>query len=61
MPELRNRQILLRRRPNGLVDPDDTELVSTAAPRPADGEALVRMTYVGIDAAAPARSTQTDA
>lgn len=52
MPELRNRQILLRRRPNGLVDPDDTELVSTAAPRPADGEALVRMTYVGIDAAA---------
>jgi NADPH-dependent curcumin reductase CurA len=52
MPELRNRQILLRRRPTGLVKPGDTELVTTAAPEPADGEALVRTTYVGMDAAA---------
>ncbi len=47
-----NRQVLLRRRPNGLVVPEDTELVGTAAPEPADGEALVRVTYLGIDAAA---------
>ncbi|MCH9731212.1 MAG: NADP-dependent oxidoreductase [Actinomycetia bacterium] len=47
-----NRQILLRRRPRGLVEPEDTELVTVAAPRPADAEALVRTTYVGIDAAA---------
>src|SRR3954464_6470872 len=47
-----NRQILLRRRPNGLVKPDDTELVTGLAPEPADGEALLRTTYVGIDAAA---------
>src|SRR3954471_15159394 len=47
-----NRQILLRRRPIGLVKPDDTELVTGRAAAPADGEALVRMTYVGIDAAA---------
>ncbi len=47
-----NRQILLRRRPTGLVEPEDTELVSTPAPEPAEGEALVRTTYVGIDAAA---------
>ena len=52
MPSLTNRQILLRRRPTGLVQPDDTELVATPAPEPADGEALVRTTYVGIDAAA---------
>ena len=52
MSTLTNRQILLRRRPRGLVEPGDTELVTTAAPRPADGEALVRTTYVGIDAAA---------
>ena len=52
MPELPNRQILLRRRPTGLVQPGDTELVTTPAPEPADGEALVRTTYVGIDAAA---------
>ena len=46
-----NRQILLRRRPTGLVQPGDTELVTVSAPEPADGEALVRTTYVGIDAA----------
>jgi NADPH-dependent curcumin reductase CurA len=47
-----NRQILLRRRPVGLLAPADTELVTAPAPEPADGEALVRTTYVGIDAAA---------
>jgi len=46
-----NRQILLRRRPTGLVQPGDTELVASRAPEPAEGEALVRSTYVGIDAA----------
>jgi NADPH-dependent curcumin reductase CurA len=51
VPELRNRQIVLRRRPTGLVAPGDTELVSTRAPEPAEGEALVRATYIGIDAA----------
>ncbi len=52
MPELVNRQVVLRRRPNGLVAPGDTELLSSTAPEPADGEALVRTTYVGLDAAA---------
>ncbi len=52
MPDLPNRQILLRRRPTGLVQPDDTELVTSPTPEPAEGEALVRTTYVGIDAAA---------
>jgi NADPH-dependent curcumin reductase CurA len=48
---LTNRQILLRRRPTGLVEADDTELVTTPAPEITDGEALVRTTYIGIDAA----------
>lgn len=52
MAELKNRQVVLRRRPTGLVAPTDTELVTTTAPEPADGEALLRTTYVGIDAAA---------
>jgi NADPH-dependent curcumin reductase CurA len=52
MADFTNRQILLRRRPTGLVEPDDTELVSRPAPELADGEALLRNTYVGIDAAA---------
>lgn len=47
-----NRQIRLRRRPSGLVGPDDTELVSEPAPVPAPGEALLRTTYAGLDAAA---------
>ncbi|TDO07930.1 hypothetical protein EV580_5499 [Mycobacterium sp. BK086] len=51
MPVLTNRQILLRRRPTGLVQPADTELITTAAPELADGEALLRTTYVGLDAA----------
>jgi NADPH-dependent curcumin reductase CurA len=51
VPELTNRQILLRRRPTGLVQPDDTELVTSPAPEPAEGEALLRTTYVGLDAA----------
>jgi NADPH-dependent curcumin reductase CurA len=51
VPELTNRQILLRRRPTGLVQPGDTELVTSPAPEPAEGEALLRNTYVGMDAA----------
>ncbi|MCB1284569.1 MAG: NADP-dependent oxidoreductase [Microthrixaceae bacterium] len=46
-----NRQIVLRRRPVGMVGPDDTELITAPAPELADGEALARTTYVGIDAA----------
>lgn len=49
--ELTNRQIVLRRRPVGLLAPGDTELIAAPAPRPADGEALLRTTYVGLDAA----------
>ncbi|MCV7370230.1 NADP-dependent oxidoreductase [Mycolicibacterium duvalii] len=51
MSTLTNRQILLRRRPQGLLASGDTELVAVPAPELADGEALVRTTYVGIDAA----------
>ncbi|HRW37200.1 MAG TPA: NADP-dependent oxidoreductase [Aquihabitans sp.] len=46
-----NRQVVLRRRPSGLVVDDDVELIEAAPPELADGEALVRTTYVGIDAA----------
>lgn len=46
-----NRQVLLRRRPTGAVAPGDTEIVASPAPEPDEGEALLRTTYVGIDAA----------
>jgi NADPH-dependent curcumin reductase CurA len=48
---LTNRQVVLRRRPTGLVQPDDVELVPAPVPELAEGEALVRTTYLGIDAA----------
>ena len=48
---LTNRQIVLRRRPTGLVEPEDTELITAPAPVLADGEALLRTTYIGLDAA----------
>lgn len=44
VPDLPNRQVLLRRRPSGLVRPDDTEMVTAPAPEPAEGEALLRTT-----------------
>ncbi|MDZ7675850.1 MAG: NADP-dependent oxidoreductase [Acidimicrobiales bacterium] len=46
-----NRQVILRRRPQGLVQPDDVEIVDAPMPEIGDDEALVRTTYVGIDAA----------
>jgi NADPH-dependent curcumin reductase CurA len=51
MVSIENRQIVLRRRPVGLVQPDDVELIVKPAPEPAEGEALLRTTYVGLDAA----------
>ena len=51
MADLTNRQILLRRRPVGLVKPKDTEQVIAPAPEPGEGEALLRTTYIGMDAA----------
>lgn len=51
MSDLTNRQVVLRKRPTGLVQPGDTEMVERPVPELADGEALVRNTYLGIDAA----------
>jgi len=47
---LTNRQILLARRPEGLVSRDDFDLVDGVVPEPADGEAVVRTLCLGIDA-----------
>lgn len=46
-----NRHVVLRRRPSGLVSPDDVEIVESPWPDLADGEALVRNTYAQVDAA----------
>ncbi len=45
-----NRRIVLRRRPIGLVQDDDVELVIEPVAEPGDGEILVQVEWLGIDA-----------
>ena len=49
MPPSMNRQILLRRRPSGMPEPGDFELVESPVPTPGEGS------DAGIDRAAHAR------
>jgi hypothetical protein len=48
MPE-RNRQVLLKRRPDGLPAPEDFALVEGALPEPGDGEVVLRGIYLSLD------------
>ena len=48
MPE-RNRQVLLRRRPDGMPVPQDFEIVDSPLPEPKDGEVLLRGMYLSLD------------
>ena len=49
MPNLMNRQILIRSRPTGEPRPADFELVETPAPVPGEGELLCRTIYLSLD------------
>ena len=46
-----NRQILLVEKPVGKLGPDHFRLVETAVSEPKDGEALLRVRYISLDAA----------
>jgi NADPH-dependent curcumin reductase CurA len=46
-----NRQILLIEKPKGKLGPEHFRLVEAAAPEPKEGEALVRVRYISLDAA----------
>ena len=48
MPE-RNRQVLLKRRPNGLPVPADFEIAEGKQPEPGEGEVLLRGIYLSLD------------
>jgi NADPH-dependent curcumin reductase CurA len=48
VPE-RNRQFLLRERPNGRIGPETFELVEEKAPEIGEGEALVRTEWISVD------------
>src|SRR3954454_6006656 len=45
-----NRQIVLKRRPEGLVTRDDFDVVDGPMPEPAAGEVLIDTLYLGMDA-----------
>ncbi|MEI8148132.1 MAG: NADP-dependent oxidoreductase [Actinomycetes bacterium] len=46
---MNNRQVVLRKRPDGLVDSATTEVVETPRPECGDGQALVRVGILSID------------
>jgi NADPH-dependent curcumin reductase CurA len=48
MPEL-NRQVLLKRRPNGLPVPEDFAIVEGKLPEPGEGEVVLRGIYLSLD------------
>ena len=48
MPEM-NRQVLLKRRPNGMPVPDDFAIVEGPLPEPGDGQVLLRGIYLSLD------------
>jgi NADPH-dependent curcumin reductase CurA len=46
-----NRQILLVEKPSGKLGPEHFKMVESALPEPKDGEALLRVRYISLDAA----------
>src|SRR5438046_3357861 len=48
MPE-RNRQVLLKRRPEGMPAPGDFEIIDVPLPEPRTGEVLLRGIYLSLD------------
>ena len=46
-----NRQILLVEKPSGKLGPEHFKLTNAAIPEPKDGEALLRVRYISLDAA----------
>jgi len=46
-----NRQILLAEKPTGKLGPEHFKMISGAVPEPKDGEALLRVRYISLDAA----------
>jgi NADPH-dependent curcumin reductase CurA len=51
MSQLTNRQILLAEKPTGKLGPEHFKMVSGTVPEPGEGEALLRVRYISLDAA----------
>ena len=46
-----NRQVLLVEKPTGKLGPEHFKMSKAAIPEPRDGEALLRVRYISLDAA----------
>src|ERR1700735_4448695 len=46
-----NRQVLLVEKPTGKLGPEHFKMAKAAIPEPKDGEALLRVRYISLDAA----------
>jgi NADPH-dependent curcumin reductase CurA len=46
-----NRQVLLVEKPTGKLGPEHFKMADGAMPEPKDGEALLRVRYISLDAA----------
>jgi NADPH-dependent curcumin reductase CurA len=46
-----NRQVLLKEKPTGKLGPEHFKMTEGAIPEPGDGEALLRVRYISLDAA----------
>jgi NADPH-dependent curcumin reductase CurA len=46
-----NRQVLLAAKPTGKLGPEHFRLIEAAIPKPGDGEVLLRVKYISLDAA----------
>jgi NADPH-dependent curcumin reductase CurA len=51
MSQITNRQILLAEKPTGKLGPEHFKMISGAVPELGDGEALLRVRYISLDAA----------
>jgi NADPH-dependent curcumin reductase CurA len=51
MSETTNRQILLAEKPSGKLALDHFKMISSACPTPRDGEVLLKVRYISLDAA----------
>ena len=51
MSQTVNRQILLAEKPSGKLGPEHFKLTSSARPTPRDGEVLLKVRYISLDAA----------
>ena len=49
IPAMKNKQILLASRPNGMPTLDNFRIVDAEVPKPNEGEVLVRTLYLSVD------------